>query len=229
MPITPDIPRAETAIIELSNAFRASAKLQAVKGDPALARAARGFAVHLAGSTIFSHESDGRRPIDRIKAAGYQPCSTAENLAWLSDGNGFETIDLATRIVEGWKGSPDHRKNLELAHVTETGVAIAKVRGMHKYMAVQLFGRPASLQYTFQIENAAGRAIGYAAFGKDLRIEPNTIVRHTACEPGDVTFQLKPGGLFSKPATTRVEAKSGHVYRLTLGGSGDIGFEVRAP
>jgi hypothetical protein len=227
MPVLPDIPKAEAAIVELANAFRSSAQLQAVKSDPALTRAARDFARFLAASTIFSHEADGRRPADRIKAAGYQACSTAENLAWMSDSRGFETRILATRMVEGWKGSPPHRKNLELPHVTETGVAIAKVRGQDKYMAVQLFGRPASLQYRFQIENLAGRPVDYAAFGKSLKIEPDTMVQHMVCEPGEVTFQLAPGGLFSKPATSRFATKDGYVFRLTRSSAGDIGVEVR--
>lgn len=228
MPIMPDIPKAEAAIIELTNAFRTSSKLAITTADPALAKAARDFATFLAASMIFSHEADGRRPVDRIKAAGYQPCSTAENLAWMSDGRGFETRDLASRMVEGWKRSPPHRKNLELAHVTQTGVAIAKVRGETKYISVQLFGRPVALQYTFRIENTGGSAIAYSAFGKDWRIENNTIVRHTACEPGDVTFQLKPGSLLSKAVSVRHEARGEHVYRLTRNKSGDIAVEVSA-
>jgi hypothetical protein len=222
----PDLPRTEAAIVELSNTFRTSGKLQAVKVEPALARAAREFARFLAASTIFSHEADGRRPVDRIKAAGYQACSTAENLAWLSDSRGFETRDLARQLVEGWKGSPPHRKNLELPHVTETGVAIAKVRGQDKYMAVQLFGRPAALQYTFQIENRARGAVDYAAFGKSLRIEPGTIVRHTACEPGEVAFQIAPGGLFAKSAATRFEARAGAVFRIDRSATGGIAVEA---
>lgn len=228
MPILPDIPKAEAAIVELANAFRTTSKLHAVKGDPALTRAARDFAGFLAATTIFSHEADGRRPADRIKAAGYKACSTAENLAWMSDSRGFETRDLAHRMVEGWKGSPPHRKNLELPHVTDTGVAIAKVRGQDRYMAVQLFGRPASLQYTFQIENLAGRTVNYAAFGKSLKIEPNTTVQHTVCEPGEVSFQLAPGGLISKPSTSRFDTKEGNVFRLTRSSTGDIGVEVRS-
>ena len=228
MPIMPDIPKAEAAIVELSNVFRASSKLAVVKSEPALTRAARDYAKFLAATTIFSHEADGRRPIDRIKAAGYQPCSTAENLAWMSDGRGFETRDLAMRMVEGWKNSPPHRKNLELPYVTETGVAIAKVRGEDKYISVQLFGRPAALQYTFQIENTGGTAVDYSAFGKDMRIENNTMIRHTACEPGEVAFQIKPGGLLSKANIVRQEARDAHVYKLTRGTSGDIIVEVSA-
>ena len=81
MPILPDLPKAEAAIIEQTNAFRAANSLSALKPAGVLDRAARGYASFLSTTTLFTHEADGRRPIDRIKAAGYEPCSTAENLA----------------------------------------------------------------------------------------------------------------------------------------------------
>lgn len=226
MPITPDIPKVEVAIVELTNVFRASVKQQSVKIDAALTRAARDYARFLAASTVFSHEADGRRPIDRIKAAGYLPCSTAENLAWMSDSRGFETQDLAVKMVEGWKGSPPHRKNMELPLVTQTGVAVVKARSEEKYVAVQLFGRPASLQYKFEIVNNAGRPVAYSIAGQEMQIEPNILVRHTACEPGEVAFQVKRGGLLAKAVTARYPAQDGQVFRLTGNGNGQINVEV---
>ena len=66
MPVMPDIPKVEAAIVEQTNAFRAGNKLGAVVSEPALTKAAGDFARFLAASTIFSHEADGRRPVDRI-------------------------------------------------------------------------------------------------------------------------------------------------------------------
>ena len=226
MPVTPDIPKAEALVIELTNAFRATSKLQGLRSEPALTTAARDYARFLAATTIFSHEADGRRPIERIKAAGYKPCTTAENLAWMSDTRGFATGDLATRMVDGWKGSPPHRKNMELPLVTETAVAIVKARGEEKYISVQLFGRPASLQFSFEIENGGGRAVAYALAGNQMRIEPNTMVRHTICEPGEVAFVTRPGSFRSKPVTARYAASDGQVYRLTAGPSGEVAIAV---
>jgi hypothetical protein len=228
MPITPDIPKAEAAIVEQTNRFRLEEKLAPVKSEPLLTKAARDFARFLASSSRFSHEADGRRPVERIKAAGYQPCSVAENLAWHSDSRGFETLQLATMNVEGWKGSPGHRKNLLMEHATETGVAIVKARREEKYFAVQLFGRPASLQYSFRIENIAGREIAYTLGTQPERIPPRTAIAHTACTPAQVTFTLKPAGILSKAVTASYEAKDGTVFKLVAKG-GEVAVEVAPP
>jgi len=226
MPITPDIAKTEAAIIEQTNAFRATARLGALKPDTALAKAAREYARFLAASTVFSHEADGRRPVDRSKAAGYQPCSVAENLAWHFDSRGFETLQLATMNVEGWKSSPSHRKNLLLPHATETGVAIVKARQEPKYYAVQLMGRPASLQYTFEIENGSGREVVYKVAGEENRIAPRMLVRHTACTPAEVTFQIARGGLLTKEVVARYDARGGAVFRLRTAKGGELLVEV---
>lgn len=226
MPITPDLPQAEIAIVEMTNEFRREHKLGVLKTEPALGKAAREFARFLAAATVFSHEADGRRPSDRIKAAGYAACTTAENLAWLLDSRGFETRDLALRMVDGWKNSPPHRKNLMLAHVTETGVAIHKVTGAEKYVSVQLFGRPISMQYQIEVENRAGRKVAYTLSGQRLEAEASTLVRHTVCDPADIVFETKPGGLVAKAETTRFEAKGGTVYRLSRDTSGTIRVEA---
>lgn len=226
MTMVPDIPKVEAAIIEQTNAFRASSKLNAVAAQPQLTKAARDFAQFLAASTRFSHEADGRRPVDRIKAAGYQPCTSAENLAMFADTRGFETLKLATMMVEGWKSSPGHRKNLLSEHATETGLAVVKARREEKYFAVQLFGRPDTLKYSFNIENLANRAVVYQLDGEESRIEPRVIVRHTACVPTVIEFQLKSAGVISKAVHSRFETKDGQVFRLTAGKSGEIVVEV---
>ena len=188
MPLTPDLPKVEIAIVEMTNVFRKEQALGSVKPEPTLTRTAREYARFLAAATVFSHEADGRRPADRIKAAGYAACGSAENLAWMLDSRGFETRDLALRMVEGWKGSPPHRKNLLMTGATETGVAIAKVTGAEKYMAVQLLARPQSLQYGFRIENGSGRAVGYTLGGKAEDLPANGVVRYTLCEAATLTF-----------------------------------------
>ncbi len=227
MPIMPDIPQVEAAIVAQTNAFRATAKQQAVKAAPSLTKAARDYARFLAAAPIFSHEADGQRPVDRIKAAGYAPCATAENLAWRSDPRGFETLALATQMVEGWKSSPGHRKNLLMEHATETGVAIVKASREEKYFAVQLFARPSTLSFTFEVVNAASKPLTYAVGGREARIEPRIVRQHTECEPASLTFQLAPAGLVSKPVTVRHEAKPGHVYRLVADKAGKVTVEAR--
>lgn len=228
MPIMPDIPKVEAAIVAQINLFRATAKLAPVEAEPRLTKAAQAFARFLAAAPVFSHEADGRRPVDRIKAAGYAPCATAENLAWRSDPNGFETSALASQMVEGWKGSPGHRKNLLMEHATETGVAVVRARKEEKYYAVQLFARPAALSFTFEVVNTSGKAVPYSIGSRDSRIEPRVVRQHTECEPVSVTFELAPAGVLTKAVTARYEARDGAVYRLTAGSGGGVAIEVGA-
>jgi Cysteine-rich secretory protein family len=186
--LTPDIAKTEVAIIELTNVFRAEQKLAPVKPNPVLTAAARAYAKFLASSDMFSHTADGRQPSDRVKAAGYTYCRTAENLALNLDSRGFVTAQLARDAVEGWKNSPGHRKNMEAPYVTEIGVGIAKSKTEEKYLSVQLFGRPLSLQYKFKIINKAGVPVGYRYNGEQQSVGARVIVTHAACDPADVTF-----------------------------------------
>ena len=55
MPIAPDIPAAETAIVEMTNAFRKEHARTAVKPNAQLAAAARAYAKKLARTQAFSH------------------------------------------------------------------------------------------------------------------------------------------------------------------------------
>ena len=196
--LTPDIAKTELAIIELTNIFRAEQKLAPVKSNPVLTAAARAYAKFLASSEMFSHTADGRQPSDRVKAAGYSYCHTAENLALNMDSRGFLTPQLARDAVEGWKNSPGHRKNLVAPHVTEIGVGIAKSKSEEKYLSVQLFGRPMSLQYTFKIVNEAGVPVRYSLNREPHTMTPRMFVTHTECDPGAIKFE----GALTTSATT---------------------------
>ena len=124
--LTPDIPKVEMAIVEMTNAYRAKKSLAAVTVNPQLTNAARAYAQYLARTDKFSHEADGRQVSDRAKTAGYSYCSIAENLALNQDSRGFETRQLALQMVEGWLNSPGHLKNIVAPHATEIGVGVAK-------------------------------------------------------------------------------------------------------
>jgi Cysteine-rich secretory protein family len=226
--LTPDIAKTEVAIIELTNVFRAEQKLAPVKSDPALTAAARAFARFLADSTTFSHTADGRQPQDRVKAAGYSYCRTAENLALNMDSRGFQTAQLARDAVEGWKNSPGHRKNLVAPHVTEIGVGIAKSKTEEKYLSVQLFGRPASLQYKFKIMNEAGVAVSYSHNGEKQTLGPRIIVTHTACDPGVLSFD-RAGTQPVRNPEARYPIKDGDTFAVVpaLGGGVRIDVNVK--
>jgi Cysteine-rich secretory protein family len=226
--LTPDIAKTELAIIELTNVFRAEQKLAPVKSNPVLTAAARAYAQFLASSGMFSHTADGRQPQDRVKAAGYTYCRTAENLALNLDSRGFVTAQLARDAVEGWKNSPGHRKNLEAPHVTDIGVGIAKSKTEEKYLSVQLFGRPLSMQYTFKIMNEVGVPVRYNYNGEQQSVGPRMIVTHTACDPAEIAFDRS----LTKPASeadVRYPTRNGDVFKALSAAGGGVRIEVSPP
>lgn len=195
--MTPDLPQVESAIIEQTNAFRRQHKLGVLRRNQTLDGAARAFARYLARSGKFAHMADGRRPADRTAAAGYRHCRVSENLALNVDSRGFATRQLATAAVTGWQRSPPHRKAMLDPFVIEIGVGVAKAPGEHRYLSVQLFGRPRTLQYSFRIRNAARQPVHYLLTGRRHDLPPHTEVEHTECNPANLRLQdvqpLRPG------------------------------------
>ncbi len=230
MPDLPDIAKAETAIVQLTNEFRRSEKLGEVKRNRELDHAAKLFAEYLAKTGRFAHEADGRQPADRAKAAGYKFCTIAENLALNQDSRGFKSEALAKQVVEGWKNSPGHRKNMVQPGVTEIGVGVAKAPDADpKYLSVQLFGRPESLRIQFKIENRAGAAVSYSTSGKSHTIEPRMTITHTVCEPTAVEFQKSGGWLTSSAINSKFTARDGSLFLLKAGPDGRVQVTVEPP
>ncbi len=189
MPTLPDLPAAEAAIVEMTNAFRAEHQRAPVRQNPQLAAAARAYSKKLTGYKALSHTADGTTPADRIKGAGYAYCQVGENLAMLLDTRGFTAAEYARRAVEGWEDSPGHRENMLLPYVTETGVGVVRASPTEpKYIAVQLFARPEATRYSFKVTNAAAKAVSYTFNGEANSVSPREIVTHTACLPGSITF-----------------------------------------
>ncbi len=217
MPVLPDLPAAEAAIIEMTNAFRAENKLAPVRQNPKLVAAARAYAKKLAGYAALSHTADGTTPAQRIAAAGYRYCQVGENLATILDTRGFTADEYARRAVQGWEDSPGHRKNMLLPHVTETGVGVVRSSpSVPKYIAVQLFARPEAAKYSFKVTNGAQKAVAYTFNGKDNSVAPREIITHTACLPGSISF----AGARSGGAAASYEARNGQVYSITSTASG---------
>ena len=214
-PATPDIPAVERIIVEMTNALRSGKKLGEVHSNAQLEAAAGAYAQYLAKSKSFSHTADGREAGDRITAAGYDWCSVGENLASHLDSNGFESRELARLAVEGWLNSPGHRDNLLAPHMTEIGVGVAEAPGKHpKYIAVQLFARPKSLSYTFQISNTAKEPVTYTFGGETKDVGASAGVKHQACLPSTLSLEKVGNGSAARPVSARYEAADGLVYVL---------------
>ena len=102
---------------DLVNAYRKQKGLRPLKLQPALTEAARAHARDLAKWDRISHYgSDGSNPWDRVKRAGYSARLAAENV-----GTGQVTVD---EVINGWKASPGHNKNLLLPEAEHMGIAL---------------------------------------------------------------------------------------------------------
>lgn len=213
--LLPDVPTTEAMVVELTNKVRAREHLGAVKADPALAAAARAFAAYLARTNTFSHTADGRQPVQRAQSAGYQPCQIAENLALSESIEGFDAPTLARETIDGWLNSPGHRANLLARHVTQIGVAVARVDAVKspKYVVVQMFGRPAALATHVQISNATKDQLTYTVSGKFHTAEPGMSIRHTLCT-GNEPLEFRSSG--KRLLSEKFTAQDGKVYTLKL-------------
>jgi hypothetical protein len=209
--LTPDLPQVESAIIALTNEFRGQQKLAPVKSDPVLRAAARAYAEYLARTKTFSHTADGRQPSDRVTSAGYKYCQVAENLALNQDSRGFTVPQLARDVVEGWKNSPGHRRNLVAPHVTEIGVGVAR-RPDETYLSVQLFGRPESARYQFRIDNLSATNIALKVGDRAETLKPRVSVRYTQCLPSKLTFETTSTGGRARNLDQTYEPKAGDHY-----------------
>jgi hypothetical protein len=218
MPMTPDLPQTEIAIVQMTNAFRQENKRGELRPNPVLQAAARAFAEYLAKTGKFAHEADGRDPQDRAVAQGYRYCLIAENLALNLDSRGFETRALAREAVEGWKNSPGHRANMLRPGLTEIGVAVARAPDKNpKFISVQMFGRPDAMKVQFRIENKGATPMRYTLGEKEHTVPGHTIITHTSCDAGQLGFGSAGG-------ETRFEPRHGErfVVRTSAGGSVEV-------
>lgn len=88
----------------------------------------------------FAHVApDGGSAQTVAAAVGYRYLAIGENLAQ-GDFPGDKGV------VDAWMGSPGHRANILNIHYTEIGVAVKQglFQGEQTWLAVQIFGRPAS-------------------------------------------------------------------------------------
>jgi hypothetical protein len=227
--LTPDVPQVELAIVEMTNTYRAKKGLSQVAINPQLTNAARAYAQYLARTGKFAHDADGRQVGERARTAGYPYCLIAENLALNQDSRGFETRQLALQMVEGWLNSPGHHRNIVAPHSTEIGVGVARASDKDpKFISVQLFGRPQSLAYKFQISNSTRETITYTFGDQTHEMKPSFAVSHTACEPAAVVFVRAGSGASAKAINARYEARDGQVYVVSPAPGGGIKVEIKA-
>jgi uncharacterized protein YkwD len=221
---TPRLPserEVEAGIAASANAFRGQNGLPDLAPNDVLTGVARAFAAYLARTGRFSHTADGSDPAGRAKAAGYAYCEVAENLARI-DENGMVADQVSDRFMDGWEHSAGHRRNLLDAMVTQTGVGVAKPPDRRDtFVAVQVFGRPLSERYAFQVANHTDRPVGYDLDGQRRAIAPSTTVTYTVCTPGTLAFDDLAGG------AGRFEARPAALYLLNRDSAGRLRITIQ--
>ena len=117
------------AFVALVNAHRVEVGCPELAWNGAVARVAQAHSEDMVDRSFFAHTNpDGKSPFDRLRDAGVDYASAAENIAY-----GYPT---AAAVLAGWLGSPGHKANLENCALTEHGVGL---RGTHW---THLFIRP---------------------------------------------------------------------------------------
>ncbi|WP_299843819.1 CAP domain-containing protein [uncultured Paracoccus sp.] len=101
-----------------TNAARRAAGLPDVQPNAVLARAAAAHACDMAGRGLMAHRgSSSSGPAARVKALGYAPRLTAENIA-----AGPYSLN---RVLAEWNASRGHLENIYIPQVREVGIGRA--------------------------------------------------------------------------------------------------------
>lgn len=124
-------------LVDMANQDRAENRLDGLKINPVLTKAAQLKADDMAAKSYFAHTSpEGVDPWHWFDEAGYRFSYAGENLA--VDFNDSSAVNAA------WMNSPTHRANLLDQHYTEIGVAVSQgfYQGRPTTFVVQEFGTP---------------------------------------------------------------------------------------
>ncbi|MEU8956011.1 CAP domain-containing protein [Streptomyces sp. NPDC048518] len=109
-------------VIEEINRHRAGAGCAPVRLRASLSRSAREHSDDMSDHERLTHlGTDGSRPLERMREAGYHPRRAGEVIA-----AGPRTAEAAVRT---WLGSPSHRAVVLSCHYTDAGVGVARGSG----------------------------------------------------------------------------------------------------
>lgn len=198
-------PATAARIVQKTNAFRQAQGLPKVSVDKSLEQAAQHFARYIANTGRYGHGADGHTPAERAAAQGYAYCIVEENLAMVYRSDDYASAEaLAGEMVEGWKNSPGHRRNMLEPAVTQTGVALAQAAD-GRYFGVQMFGRPKSQAIRFAVRNLGDKEVRYTLDGHAFALGPRVTRTHSVCRPVELGI---PSRGFSAPA------KNGETYEI---------------
>ena len=114
----PPVPSETAAAVHATNSERAARGLPPVRGSAVLSAAAAAHACDMATRGRMTHKgSGGSGPAQRLKARGYRPAITAENIA-------AGPFDLRAALG-AWSRSDQHRANILIPQLREVGIGHA--------------------------------------------------------------------------------------------------------
>jgi len=206
----PDLGEVSALVVRRVNALREAERSAPLAIDRRLMAAAEDFAGYMARTDRYGHQADGRRPAERVGKRGYDHCIVSENIAYQFSSAGFTTEELAARLVQGWRDSAGHRRNLLDPDVTDTGVAVLRSEQTGHYYAVQLFGRPKSLATAFRISNESDATIEYETGGRSFSLPPRFARSHEQCRGVELIIAWP-----DRTERTRLRPANGDRYSVT--------------
>jgi uncharacterized protein YkwD len=109
------------------NAHRVSVGCPALAWNADVAGVAQAHSVDMIQRDYFAHDNpDGQSPFDRLRSAGIDYRSAAENIAY-----GYPT---GSSVLSAWLDSPGHRRNIENCNLTEHGVGLEGSHWTHVFI-----------------------------------------------------------------------------------------------
>ena len=132
-----DRDRVRRELLAAINRERKARRVPPLRVDPKLESAAQGHADDMLARGYYGHASpEGAKVLDRTRRAGYPSLAVGENIA-----KGQTSV---ADVVEGWMGSPEHRRNILHAFFRDTGfgLAIGGPPGGEQVLWVHVFGEP---------------------------------------------------------------------------------------
>lgn len=149
-----DLEKVENLIHQKIDSLRAKKKLVGLTKNNTLAKAAKSHADWMSETGKFSHiqnKSKSKTPQKRVELVGGNSSFIGENIAYtlfnieMTNKKGkrytnttYESI--ASDLVEMWRLSKGHYKNIITKEFKTTGIALAIDFEMNKVYAVQVFG-----------------------------------------------------------------------------------------
>jgi len=214
---SPFLEQTASRIIDLTNDFRRGEGEAPLATNERLVDTASDFAAYMARTGRYGHQADGKTPAERARDHGYDICLIAENIGWQLIPTDIETNRLAEAFVEGWKESSGHRANMLDSAAREIGAAVSQSRDSGRFYAVQLFGRPRSMQIQLEITNDSDVAVHYALGDRGFSLPPRYGRTHKICRPSALRIEWP-----NDQGSISITPEDGEQFRIARDADGQL-------